>query len=181
MQGDTSNAGRWPECDVWRAPLGTTPPAPNADPAAEWDLVGFLDGDAGLVKALDEDSSTLKAWGGVPIENVNNFNGESFKFTAIEDNDVVWGILYEGSPTPTVAGGVTTRVAKVPNRVPCAWLIRLKRSNGAVKEYLIAKGTGAPSSDITENDKDLGGTEITVSVLSDSTNTLHTERLIDAP
>lgn len=181
MQGDTSKAGRWPECDVWRAPLGTTPPLAGADPAVEWELVGFLDGDSGVVKALDEDSSTLKAWGGIPIENVNTFNGESFKFTAIEDNDVVWGIVYEGSPAPTTAAGVTTRVAKVPNRTPSAWLIRLKRATGELKEYLIAKGTGAPTSDVTENEKDLGGTEITVSVLSDSDNTLHTERLVAAP
>lgn len=181
MLGDTSKAGRWPECDVWNAPIGTTPPLAGEDPAAEWDLVGFLDGDAGVVKALDEDSSTLKAWGGVPIENINQFNGESFKFTAVEDNDVVWGIVYAGSPAPEApVAGVTTRIAKVPNRVPSAWLIRLKRASGDVKEYLIAKGTGAPSSDVTENEGDLGGTEITVSVLSDSENTLHTERLIAA-
>ena len=180
MLGDTSKAGRWPECDVWNAPLGTTPPAPGVDPAVEWDLVGFMDGSAGVVKSLDEDSSTLKAWGGVPIENINTFNGESFAFTAVEDNDVVWGIVYAGSPPPTSAAGVTTRVAKVPNRQPTAWLVRLKRANGDVKEYLIAKGTGAPTSDVTENETDLGGTEITVTVLSDSDNTLHTERIVEA-
>lgn len=181
MQGDTSKAGRWVECDVWHAELGTTPPAANAEPGPEWDLVGFLDPGAGVVKALDEDSSVLKAWGGVPIENVHTFNGETIKFTAIEDNDVVWGLVYAGSPEPTTASGVTTRLAKVPNRVPSAWLIRLKRANGAVKEYLIAKGTGAPSSDITENEADLGGTEITITVLSDSEDNLHTERLVAAP
>jgi hypothetical protein len=77
--------------------------------------------------------------------------------------------------------GVTTRVAKVPKRQPSAWLIRLTRANGDVKEYVIPKGTGAPSSDVTENETDLGGTEITVSVLSGSDETLHHENLVAAP
>lgn len=180
MLGDTSKAGRWAECDVWNAPLGTTPPLPGEDPAVDWDLVGFMDGSAGVVKSLDEDSSVLKAWGGVQIENINTFNGESFAFTAVEDNDVVWGIVYAGSPAPTTDATtqVKTRTAKVPNRIPSAWLIRLKRADGTIKEYVIAKGTGAPTSDVTENETDLGGTQITVTVLSDSDQNLHVENIV---
>jgi hypothetical protein len=178
MAGDATKAGRWSEADVWVAPLGTTPPTDiDTDPATGWDLIGYLDGDAGVVKSLDEDSSTLKAWGGVPIEDVSTFNGESFAFTAVEDNDVVWMLLYPGSAAPTTATGTTTRVASVPNRVPQAWLIRLTRGDGTKKQYLITKGVGRPTSDITENETDLSGVEITVNVLANSSNELHTETI----
>lgn len=178
MAGDATKAGRWTEADVWVAPLGTTPPADiDTIPGAGWELIGFLDGDAGVVKSLDEDSDTLKAWGGAPLEDVSTFNGETFQFTALEDNDVVWQVIYQGSDAPTTATGTTTRVAKVPVRGPQAWLIRLTRSTGALKQYLIPKGVGRPSSDLTENETDLGGAEITVNVLADSSNQLHTETL----
>ena len=176
MAGDVTKAGRWPEADVYVAPLGTTPPVDiDTAPAAEWNLVGFLDGDAGVVKSLDEDSDTLKAWGGTPIEDVSTFNGETFQFTAIEDNDVVWGMVYQGSSTPTTVTGTTTRVAKVPVRGPQAFLIRLSRGSGAKKQYLIPKGVARPTGDMAENETDLGGTEITVNVLANSSNELHTE------
>lgn len=181
MAGDADKAGRWVEADVWVAPLGTTPPATiDAAPGTDFDLVGFLDGDAGVVKALDEDSDTLKAWGGVPIEDVSTFNGETFAFTAIEDNDVVWNLVYQGSDAPVTATGVTTRTAKVPVRGPQVFLIELRRSNGDKKRYLIPKGVARPTSDLTENETDLGGQEITVNVLANSSNELHTETLLDA-
>lgn len=175
MGGTVANAGRWAEVDVWSAPAGTAFPATIDDaPATGWDLVGFMDGSAGVVKALDEDSDTLKAWGGTPIEIVSTFNGESFTFTAVEDNDVVWNLIYQGSDAPVTASGVTTRTAKVPKRVSLAWIIEL-RNGTKKKQYRIAKGTPRLASDITENETDLGGAEITVSAISNDTNELHDE------
>lgn len=176
MSGNPDKAGRWPQCDVWVAPKGTTFPAdPSEDPGNDFDLIGYLDGSAGVVKSMDEDNDKLKAWGGATIDSVNTFNGESFAFTAIEDNDVVWGVVYAGSDAPTTATGVTTRVAKVPKRGEQAWLIRLSRSDGTKKDYQVPLGVARPSGDVTENETDLGGTEITVDVLSNSSDELHTE------
>lgn len=181
MAGDATKAGRWATCDVYRGALGVTPPtSPKVAPStSDYDLVGYLDASAGLIKSLDEDSTVLSAWGGATIENVFKFNGESFKFTAIEDSNIVFDIVYQGSATPTQAAGTTTRTAKIPNHKPSAWLIRLTRTSGIVKDYQIAKGTGALSSDVTEDESDLGGSEITVTVLSNSDRELHKELVYD--
>lgn len=180
MAGDTTKAGRWAALDVWVAPLGTTPPADGtATPGAGWELIGFMHPD-GLKQDMDEDSSTLVAYGGTPIEDVSKFNGMSFAFTAIEDNDVVWGLVFDGSEAPTTASGVTTRVAKVPVRSPRAWLIRQERADGTKKQRSIKKGVGRPTSFNDENETDLAGTEITVNVLADSANELLTETITAA-
>ncbi len=177
MAGTATNAGRWPEADVWTAPSGSDIPSTiDTEPGTDWDLVGYLDGDAGVVKALDEDSDTLKAWGGAPIEDVSTFNGQTIAFTAIEDNDVVWSLIYQGSDAPSASGGVTTRVAKVPVRAPRMFLIEL-RNGSKKKRYLVEKGVVRPTSDITENETDLGGIELTINCLVDDNDALHTEQI----
>lgn len=177
MAGDATNAGRWAECDVYEAPVGTTPPVDNdTDPSATWNLIGFLDPDDGLPRGFEEDSDTKSAWGGATIDVINTFNGESFTFTGIEDNDVMFGLVYEGSATPSAVGSLKTRVAKVPVRDNHAWLFQLR--NGTKKKtYIVQKGRISAVALKDENNADLGGATITVTSISNSDNELHTEMI----
>ncbi|HET6869853.1 MAG TPA: hypothetical protein VFH80_28325 [Solirubrobacteraceae bacterium] len=175
MAGNTANAGRWASADVYVAPLGTTAPTTETgalDPA--WKALGLLDPSDGVVNALSESSSTLKAWGNITVEVVNSDFVETFKFTPVEDNDTVFGLVYEGSATPTVATGTETRVAKAPQRVSQAWLIEL-RNGSKTKRIVIPKAKISDVGDRNFNETDLSKTQITVTVEAAADGTLHNE------
>lgn len=175
--GDPTKAGRWATIDVWYAPTGTTAPADNdTAPSATWVPIGFIDPE-GLSETLDEDSDTLTAYDGTPIEVVPKFNGATFTFTGIEDNDAMFGLIYEGSATPGApVGGVTTRVAKVPTRVNHAWLIRW--ANGAKKKMRIVPLGKVSAVALKDTKSDaLGGAAITVSIVANSNRELMTDSL----
>lgn len=175
MAGDVTQTGRWAEADVFRAPVGTLAPT-TAEGAldADWKAVGFLDGEAGIVKAMEESSETLTVWGGTPVDSTSEFGGATFTFTAVEDNDEMFSIRYEGSAAPTTTVDTKTRVAKVPVRGEWAWLIRLQRP-GKTKVTVVPKGKVAEAGEVNENETELPTQEITVNILSASDKTLFTE------
>lgn len=174
MSGTVTNVKVWDEIEVYSAPLGTTPPTdPSATPSVSWEPWGFLD-PAGLKQTLDENSDTLKSYEGIPVHVTSEFNGSTFVFTAIEDNDVVQTQIYEGSDAPTVSNGVRTFVAKVPKRAVKAWLLHFHSGNDHAMQ-IVKKGQISGVSLADKTRKDLGGAEITVTRVATDSGELFTE------
>jgi hypothetical protein len=179
MSGTASNVKVWAEIEVYVADVGATAPTtPDEDPGSGWDPIGFLSSD-GIPQELDEDSNTLKSYEGVPVGSISTFNKSTFGFTAIEDNDVVKQAIYQGSDAPTTATGVKTFVAKIPKRVPRAWLLHFHTGDDHAMQ-IVKKGTVSGVDLVDKKADDLGGATITVSRLATSGDELFTELSTDS-
>ncbi|MFJ3812287.1 Ig-like domain-containing protein [Streptomyces sp. NPDC090073] len=102
MAGDPLKANLWTDADVYISTnLSATLPA-NADTpfGSEWHLVGLLDGDDGFPESRDEDTDDKFAWGGILVRTSRQHFKLTKSFTALEDNDTTYGLLWPGS-TPT--------------------------------------------------------------------------------
>ncbi|MFI7249790.1 hypothetical protein [Micromonospora chalcea] len=99
MSGDPSKASLWADADVYIADDLTTvnPATVAAAYSSEWGLVGLLNGEDGFEEGRDEDKSDHYAWGGILIRTSRKNFKMTKKFTALEDNEVVRGLVYPGS------------------------------------------------------------------------------------
>jgi hypothetical protein len=98
MSGNPEKASIWGDADVYIGELDATNPETIDDPFdASWGLVGLLDGDAGFEESRSMDTSDYFAWGGLLIRTSRRNFVLTRKFTALEDNLVVAGIVWPGS------------------------------------------------------------------------------------
>lgn len=99
MSGNTEAASLWADANVYVTDdlSAELPPTIDDEFGDEWNLVGLLDGDAGFEEARSEDSSDFYAWGQVLVRTSKRNFSLTRKFTALEDNAIVAGIVYPGS------------------------------------------------------------------------------------
>ncbi|OKI52854.1 hypothetical protein [Micromonospora sp. CB01531] len=104
MSGDPSKASLWADADVYIADdLTTANPATVAEAFSnEWGLAGLLNGEDGIEEGRDEDKGDHYAWGGILVRTSRKNFKMTKKFTALEDNDVVRGLVYPGSTATTI-------------------------------------------------------------------------------
>ncbi|WP_053682787.1 Ig-like domain-containing protein [Streptomyces sp. WM4235] len=99
MAGDPLKANLWTDADVYISTnLSATLPAnANTPLGVDWDLVGLLDGDDGFPESRDEDTDDKFAWGGILVKTSRNHFKLTKSFTALEDNDTTYSLLWPGS------------------------------------------------------------------------------------
>ncbi len=105
MAGDPLKANLWTDADVYISTnLSATLPANASTPfGVDWDLVGLLDGDDGFPESRDEDTDDKFAWGGILVRTSRQHFKLTKSFTALEDNDTTYSLLWPGSsPTQIV-------------------------------------------------------------------------------
>lgn len=114
MAGTTANARIWLLGDVYTAPTGTSGPTDvTTGLNAAFKAVGLLSADDGLVQSSEEDVTDHHAWGGILVRTTRSKHIRTFKFSCLEDNTVVFGLVAPGS-TATDNGTITHRTHKVP-------------------------------------------------------------------
>lgn len=112
MAGDPLKANLWTDADVYVSTnLAAALPA-DAETAfgVDWDLVGLLDGDEGFPESRDEDTDDKFAWGGILVRTSRNHFKLTKSFTALEDNETTYSLLWPGSSATQI---VVPRPAKV--------------------------------------------------------------------
>ncbi|KAF0646659.1 MULTISPECIES: Ig-like domain-containing protein [Streptomyces] len=112
MAGDPLKANLWTDADVYISTnLSATLPADANTPfGVDWDLVGLLDGDEGFPESRDEDTDDKYAWGGLLVRTSRNHFKLTKSFTALEDNETTYSLLWPGSSATQI---VVPRPAKV--------------------------------------------------------------------
>lgn len=148
MAGDPSQANLWADADVFVTfDLAAVVPADDATPfAAEWELVGLLDGDAGFTEARNEDESDIFAWGGVLVRTSRRNYKETWTFTALEWNDTTKRLYRPGS---------TATTWKVP-RLEWVKIAFENREGDTVKRAISAyRAQVKVDGDVTRNESDL--------------------------
>jgi len=112
VAGDPLKANLWTDADVYVSTnLSATLPA-DASTAfgVDWDLVGLLDGDEGFPETRDEDTDDKFAWGGILVRTSRNHFKLTKGFTALEDNETTYSLLWPGSSATQI---IVPRPAKV--------------------------------------------------------------------
>lgn len=102
MAGDPLKANLWTDADVYVSTnLSAALPANANTPfGPDWSLVGLLDGDEGFPEGRDEDTDDKYAWGGILVKTSRSHFKLTKSFTALEDNETTYSLLWPGS-TPT--------------------------------------------------------------------------------
>jgi hypothetical protein len=95
--GETANASVWAEGDVLIGAEDATIPE-NGEPfdMAEWAYVGFLSGEDGFTESIETESSNHFAWGGHLLATTRSNFFLTRNFTAYEDNETVYDLVYPG-------------------------------------------------------------------------------------
>jgi hypothetical protein len=172
MSGNAENTSLWSGADVYVAPSGTTGPATlsGAWPAG-WDAVGLLDGAEGFTETRDEDTSEKYAWGSILYRTTRSKHKRSFKFVALEDNAVTFGLVNPGSER-TSAAGVRTSKIKAPTAKRFA--IGFETRDGDRVKRRFGEATVTEVGDIKEGEEDPTVFEITVVMFPDSDGVIYT-------
>lgn len=148
MAGDPLKANLWTDADVYISTnLSATLPANASTPfGVDWDLVGLLDGDDGFPESRDEDTDDKFAWGGILVRTSRNHFKLTKSFTAIEDNDTTFSLLWPGSSASQI---------KVPR--PAKVLVAFETREGDKVRRLITANYAEVSldGDHGENETDL--------------------------
>jgi|GEM_PF-1496271 len=99
MSGNPDKASIWGDADVFVATdLEALLPATVLDPfPASYELVGLLDGEAGIEESRSRDSTDYFAWGGLLIRTARRKFVLTRKFIALEENAVTMGLVWPGS------------------------------------------------------------------------------------
>ncbi len=169
MAGTPGNANIWPDADVYVSTDLTAAVPLNATTAfaAAWELVGLLDGDAGMTQSREEDEADHFAWGGILVRTSRRQFKLSLGFTALEDNAVTRALVWPGSSSGSIQ---TPRPAKV--------LAAFETREGAKVKRLITANYAEISvaGDITDSEATLTQYEFTATIYPTGGGLLLTEQ-----
>ena len=150
----------------FRAPLGSTLPEDTTTALDKaFKCLGYISED-GISNSAAPDTDTVKAWGGDPVLYTNNGREDTFQLTLIEatNADVLKTIYNDSNVTGTLSEGLTVRVNS-DDAVESAYVIELILKGGNRKRIVIPDAKVTDLGDITYNDGDPVGYEITLSAL----------------
>jgi hypothetical protein len=174
MAGDAKYTQLWTGADVFIAPENTAGPSDLTTAwAVAWKAAGLLDGEEGVTEAREQDSAEHYAWGGMLFRRTMSKHKRTFKFVALEDNDVIFSLINPGS-TRTVTTGVRTSKIKAPvagSKVA----VGFEFTDGSRKKRRFAKSAEVVEvGEIKESETEPTVYEITVVVYPESDGTLYT-------
>lgn len=146
----------------------TLPTDATTDLATGFVKLGYVSED-GLTNGLDQDTESIKAWGGDTILTVRTSRTETFKFTLVQALDV--DVLKEVYGQDNVTGDLTTGITvkhngkELPRR---AFVIDMLMTGNAVKRIVVPFGQVTEVGDVTYVDGSAVGYETTVTCFPDA-------------
>ena len=174
MAGDAKNTALWERADVYIAPSDTEGPTDTATAwAAAWELGGLLDGEEGFTETRDGDTSEHYAWGGVLFKRTNSKHKRTFKFVALEDNDVIFKLVNPGS-TRTSDGVTGLRTGKITVPKGYRFAVGFELFDGERTKRRFAKNAEVQEiGEIKESETEPTVYEITVVIFPEADGTLY--------
>jgi hypothetical protein len=161
---------------VFVAPKGTTAPT-DATTALSSSFVclGYVSED-GLTNANDMDVSAIKAWGGMIVYRSLNELNDTFALTLIESEnaDVLKAVYGDTNVTVDTDGTIHVSV-KSEDPQERVWVFDLSLRGNKAKRIVVEDGAITSRGEITYNDSDAVGYNITVSAYPNSSGKTHDE------
>lgn len=148
---------------VYRAALGATLPTSESATLTGFTEMGYVS-DAGLVNSPAISNTSIKAWGGDTVLDIQTDKVDNFTFTLIEvlNVDVLKAIFGSNNVTGTLAEGITVNAGSDEQEDAC-WVFDIAMRGGAAKRIVIPVGKITNIADITYSDSAAVGYNITVS------------------
>lgn len=142
--------------------------------------LGYL-GEDGITNEKTIETEEVKAYGGDVVLQPQTGSKDTFKFKLIEvlNVDVLKEIYGASNVSGTLAAGITVNVTgeELPER---AWVIDTILRGDVAKRMVIPKGKITEISEITYNDSDAIGYDVTITAFPDANGKNHYE-YIKAP
>ena len=158
------------------APAGTALPTDATTALAEaFKQLGYISED-GLTNKIEISTDSVKAWGGDEVLVTDNGRTVSYGYTLIEatNADVLKQVFGEDNVTGTLETGIHIAIksnVQLPEQVV---VIDMVLKDGALKRIVIPAGRITEVGEITYNDGDPIGYEVTLSATPDASgNTAH--------
>ena len=151
---------------VYRAPLGTTlPTSASAELDEAFVSLGYISED-GLTNENSIETEEVKAWGGDTVLNSQTGKTDTFGATFIEALNVeVLKMVYgDENVSGTLATGITVRANSKEAGGSCYVVDQIMRE-GALKRIVIANGKLSDLGEISYNDSDAVGYDVTLTAL----------------
>lgn len=151
---------------IYRAPLGTTlPTSASAELDEAFVSLGYISED-GLTNENSVETEEVKAWGGDTVLTSQTGKKDTFSATFIEALNVeVLKMVYgDDNVSGTLAAGITVRANSVEAGGACYVVDQVMRE-GALKRIVIANGKLSELGEISYNDSDAVGYEVTLTAL----------------
>lgn len=148
------------------APLGTTLPTDaKTDLADTYTHLGYISED-GVTNSNSGDSGTVNAWGGDPVLYTHGAKTDTFQFSLLEalNVDVLKAVYNSDNVTGTLATGISVKAGS-DDPEGHVWVIDMALKDGAYKRIVIPHGEITGLEDISYNNSDPIGYNVTVSAL----------------
>lgn len=174
MAGNTANAAVWGGADVLIAPIGTAIPTTNAAFGVGWEYVGLLDGGQGFEEGIETESTDHDAWGYGTIFTTYKAQKLTKTFTALEENEVVMGLVYDVSGmTFDDEAGTYVGTLKVRDHTEQV-LVAFVTTSGGNEKRLISKGyaTIAPTNAGSDGEESLASKGFTATIFPNGSQEL---------
>jgi hypothetical protein len=141
--------------------------------------LGYISED-GLTQTITRDSEAIKAWGGDTVMTTQTDFGEEFSFTLLEvlSVDVKKAIYGDDAVTGDLTTGITARVNSA-ELTAHAWIFDMVQ-NGATVRIVIPNGKVSEVGEITYQDGEPIGYELTVTALPDASGNCSYEYTVKA-
>jgi len=163
---------------VFVAPSTATAPLDAVAPlASEFQNVGYCSED-GLTNSVTTESSSIKAWGGDEVLNIQTSRSETFSFAMIETNEAALKQIY-GAENVTSSGGNLSILHNSKLKTNHVWVFEILLTNDRVKRIVVPCGKITSVDDISYKDGEPIKYGVTLSALPDSAGNTAYEYIAD--
>lgn len=175
MAGNPDNTSLWTNADVYISftPGAEGPADLTTEWGSEWDLAGLLDGEEGFTQAREEESSEHYAWGGILHKRTKSKHKRTFRFVALEDNEVTFRLVNPGSER-IAEGGTRVATVKIPTTERIAVGFEL-RDGDKVKRRWAKAAEVTTVAEIKDSESEPTVYDVTVLVFPEPDGTLYHE------
>lgn len=156
------------------APEGTTLPTAFGALDAAFDEIGFVSDD-GITKGRNADVNEVRDAAGTLVRTFRDNDERTFKFVALEHNDVVRELIEPGTTTVNGADIKTHTVRSAAPRRGVFVLDLLDGGTTPFSRYIVPEGEVTPGDETTYVKGGVASVEITVKTVQQDDGTLYVE------
>lgn len=149
---------------LYRAPLGTTLPTDATTAlSSAFTALGYMSED-GFKNNNSPESTSIKAWGGETVLDIQTGKPDTFGGTLIEalNPDVLSTVYGEGNVSGTLTDGITV-YATADDATEYVYVCDMIMRGGALKRIIIPQGKITEVGEIAYNDSSAVGYALTIS------------------
>lgn len=168
---------------IYVAPLNTTLPTDATTTlAGTYTSLDYIS-DAGVTRALEQDTEVIKAWGGDVVLVLENGKTETFQFSMLNAHSVDALKVLNGDDNvtgTTLAGGISVK-SNNKERVGHVYVIDMIESGNTLHRIVIPDGVVTEIEDITYVDNEALSYGVTITAIADSAGNTVYEYFKTAP